>query len=86
MTGCSFVHENDTETYYNKCRKDVFNMNESFNSHMEGPKYGTNAELFNVFLPFKRQFHKMVKQTQTTGRQFADELFECVWQFCGIGV
>ena len=26
-----------------------------------------------------RQFHKMVKQTQ-----IADELFECVWPFCGI--
>ena len=34
---------------------------------------------------FKRQFHKMVKQTQTISRQFADELFECVGPFCGIG-
>ena len=35
--------------------------------------------------PFKRQFHKMAKHTQTIRRQFADELFECVWLFCGIG-
>ena len=36
-------------------------------------------------LPFKHQFHKMVKHTETIRRQFADELFECVWPFCGIG-
>ena len=34
---------------------------------------------------FKRQFHKMVKHTQTIRLQFLDELFECVWPFCGIG-
>ena len=33
----------------------------------------------------KCQFHKMVKHTQPIRRQFADELFECVSQFCGIG-
>ena len=33
------------------------------------------CELFN---PSKRQPHKMVNHTQTTRRQFADELFECV--------
>ena len=27
----------------------------------------------------------MVKHTQTIGRRIADELFECVWRFCGIG-
>ena len=27
----------------------------------------------------------MVKHTQTIPRQIADELFECVWPFCGIG-
>ena len=27
----------------------------------------------------------MVKHTQTIRRQIADELFECVWPFCGIG-
>ena len=27
----------------------------------------------------------MVKHTQTIRRQFADELFECVWPFCEIG-
>ena len=35
--------------------------------------------------PFKRQPRKMVKHTQTIRRQFADELFECVWPFCGVG-
>ena len=35
--------------------------------------------------PFKRQIKKMAKHTQTIRRQFADELFECVWSFCGIG-
>ena len=34
---------------------------------------------------FKRQFHKMVKHTQTICRQFADKLFECVWPFYEIG-
>ena len=36
-------------------------------------------------LPFKRQFHKMVKYTQTIRRQIPNELFECLWPFCGIG-
>ena len=27
----------------------------------------------------------MIKHTQTIRRQIADELFECVWSFCGIG-
>ena len=35
--------------------------------------------------PFKRQFHKMVKHTQTICQQFGDEFFEWVWPFCGIG-
>ena len=26
----------------------------------------------------------MAKNTQTIGRQIADEVFECVWPFCGI--
>ena len=26
----------------------------------------------------------MVKHTLTIRRQFADELFECVWPFCGV--
>ena len=26
----------------------------------------------------------MAKHTQTIRRQFAKELFECVWPFCGI--
>ena len=28
----------------------------------------------------------MVKNTQTIRRQIAEELFECIWPFCGIGV
>ena len=39
-----------------------------------------------VNYPFKRQIHKMVKHTQTNRRQIADDLFECVWPFFGIGV
>ena len=35
--------------------------------------------------PFKRQSHKMVKHTQTIRRQFACELFDCVWPSCDIG-
>ena len=37
------------------------------------------------FQPFKRKPHKMVKHTQTIRRQFADELFQCLWPFCKIG-
>ena len=28
----------------------------------------------------------MAKHTQTIRQQFADELFECVWPFCGIKI
>ena len=47
-----------------------------------------NSYRFLAVNPFtlKRQFHKMDKHTQTIRRQIADELFECVWPFCGIGV
>ena len=38
-----------------------------------------------IFNSFKRQFHKMVKHAQIIRQQIADEMFECVWQFCGIG-
>ena len=34
---------------------------------------------------FKLQPRKMVKHTQTIRQQIADELFECVWPFCGFG-
>ena len=27
----------------------------------------------------------MVQHTQTIHQQFGDELFECIWPFCGIG-
>ena len=33
----------------------------------------------------KRQPHKIVKHTLTIHRQIADELFECVGPFCGVG-
>ena len=33
-----------------------------------------------------RQFYKMVKHTQTIRHKIDDELFECVWPFCEIGV
>ena len=45
----------------------------------------------NYTSPFKCQPHKMVKHTQTVKhtqairRQIVDELFECVWPFCGVG-
>ena len=32
-----------------------------------------------------RQFHEMVKHTQTICQQIAGELFQCVWPFCGTG-
>ena len=35
-------------------------------------------ETENSFWTFKRQYHKMVKHTQTIRRQIADELLECV--------
>ena len=37
-----------------------------------------NPSRVSLILTFKRQFHKMVKHTQTIRRQIADELFECV--------
>ena len=33
----------------------------------------------------KTNSHKMVKHTQTIRRQFADELYEYVSPFCGVG-
>ena len=47
-------------------------------------KYSTKPVkmiLLTLYVPI----HKMVKHTQTIRRQFADELFECVWPFCEIG-
>ena len=40
---------------------------------------------FQIDCSLFNQFHKMVKHTQTIRWQFANELFECVWPFCGIG-
>ena len=36
-------------------------------------------------LTFYAQIHKMVKHPQIIRRRLADELFECVWPFCGVG-
>ena len=38
----------------------------------------TRLQTSLLIYPFKRQFYKMVKHTQTIRRQIADELFECV--------
>ena len=60
-----------------------------FEKHLQTTVYGfhfINLPLF-VFIVhslFKRQFHKIVKHTQTIRWQIADELFElfeCVWPF-----
>ena len=45
----------------------------------------TTTTLYTDYACIKRQFHKMVKHTQTIRREISDELFECVWSFCGIG-
>ena len=39
----------------------------------------------SLYSTFKLQPDKMVKQTQTIRRQFANELFEYVWPFCEVG-
>ena len=47
---------------------------------------GFNAYIYpmNTHLELQDgQFHKMVKRTQIIRRQFADELFECVWRLKG---
>ena len=51
---------------------------------MHDPIVKSKVQIKNCY-PFKRQFHKMVKHTQTILWQFPDELFECVWPFCGTG-
>ena len=45
----------------------------------------SKLKLINHSYPFKRQPHKMVKHTQTIRRLTGDEMFECVWPFCGVG-
>ena len=32
------------------------------------------------------QPHEMAKYTQTIRQQIADELFRCVWPFCGVAL
>ena len=41
------------------------------------------SPLWEIY-PLKHQPHKMVKHTQTIRRKFTDELFDCVWPFCGV--
>ena len=51
----------------------------------EGGRVSTEVSLIFISLfewYWKRQPYKMVKYTQ----QLTDELFECAWPFCGIGV
>ena len=42
--------------------------------------------LIRTALTAKRQPHKMVKHTHTIPWVKADELLECVWPSCGVGV
>ena len=44
-----------------------------------------NIRIEYYFSPFKNQLHKVVTLTQAIHRQIADELFESVWPFCGVG-
>ena len=39
------------------------------------------TEIFNPIIANPSKW----SNTQTIRRQIADELFECVWRFCGIG-
>ena len=41
--------------------------------------------LYREYYPFKHQYQEMVKHTETIRPEIADESFECVWPFCGIG-
>ena len=58
-------------------KKLELNLNIEFEEqfYQQSPSAGEN---YGIPEPFKRQTHKMVKDTQTIRRQFADELFECV--------
>ena len=53
--------------------------------NLESLSYLGSKMLGNFAVWNKRQPQKMVKQTQTIRRQTADEFFECVWPFCGVG-
>ena len=46
--------------------------------------FNSDLGLAIVKQPFRRQFNKMVKHTQTIRQQIANELFERVWPFCEI--
>ena len=56
-----------------------------FNEQLRNSWGKFSAKLVCIFYPFKHQYHKMVKHTQTIRRQFADEFFDCVWPLCEIG-
>ena len=45
----------------------------------------TNVFFFNLPSTAMVTWHKMVEHTQTNRRLLADELFECIWSFCGVG-
>ena len=48
--------------------------------------YTANTIKVKLIKPFKRQLHKMVKQTQKTNLlAITNESFEGVWPFCGVG-
>ena len=50
-----------------------------------GAHFTVNTQRYSVYLTLLAPISQNVKHTQTICRQFADELFECVWPFCGIG-
>ena len=52
--------------------------------HTRTPKKIFN---FGTFInPLSANPEKMVKHTQTNRRQFADDLFECVWPFVNLAL
>ena len=55
-----------------------------FFERMKKKRMKKNATVLDLE-PFKRQPHKMVNHTKTIHRLLPDELFECVWPFCGVG-
>ena len=47
-------------------------------------RYFCNSNLW--IRQYHKQYHKMVRHTQTICRDIADELFECVWPFLGLAL
>ena len=55
-----------------------------YSKKSKAAKFSTQNYSFNdASLLFKRHPHKIVKLKQFLAK--ADELFECVWPFCGVG-